>query len=425
MNILACNKFFFLNGGTEKYLHDFIQHFSGMTHTVIPFSVQYSGSWKSPYSVYFLPSPGPPEQIFFRNIRLKPSNIMRYVGRSVYSMEARTAVDRLIRKTGPVDIAYLLNIYNYMSPSILHTFARHRIPVVMRLGDYHLLCPSYLFLREGAPCTLCISGKYLHGVRFRCVKNSIAASCLRAAAMALHRVLGLYDLVDAFVVPCHFMKTKLMEGGFQEKKIYIMRSPVSSSDNNPPKRDRNYMVYFGRISFEKGLETLIRGYQEMDGLPDLVLAGRSYDREQERLERIILPENRKRIRFVGFLEGSQLSELISGALFSVVPSNWYDNSPLSVYESFLHETPVLASDIGGISEQIQDGVTGRLFRPGSVENLKTSLSWMLSDRNRLREMGKAGKMFVRQECSWATHSDQLLSLFQRLIHSKRKKTCAE
>jgi glycosyltransferase involved in cell wall biosynthesis len=243
--------------------------------------------------------------------------------------------------------------------------------------------------------------------------------------MALHRVLGLYDLVDAFVVPCHFMKTKLMEGGFQEKKIYIMRSPVSSSDNNPPKRDRNYMVYFGRISFEKGLETLIRGYQEMDGLPDLVLAGRSYDREQERLERIILPENRKRIRFVGFLEGSQLSELISGALFSVVPSNWYDNSPLSVYESFLHETPVLASDIGGISEQIQDGVTGRLFRPGSVENLKTSLSWMLSDRNRLREMGKAGKMFVRQECSWATHSDQLLSLFQRLIHSKRKKTCAE
>jgi glycosyltransferase involved in cell wall biosynthesis len=412
MKIIVCNKYFFLNGGTDKYLHDLMPQLSAMGHTVVPFSVRYAGSWSSAYSSFFLPPPGPPEQIYFSNFRLTGANWLRYLDRSVYSVEARFCLQRLIREVGGADIAYLLNIYNYMSPSIIHTFRRHGIPVVMRLGDYNLLCPSYLFLRDGRPCTLCLKGSYQYGVKFRCVKNSFPASVLRVMSMYVQRLLKIYDYVDAFVVPCGFMRQKLIEGGFPGEKIHMLRSPVVSQSAARSGAERRHILYFGRISIEKGIETLIGAYQQLPDPPDLILAGRSYDGEKERLERLILPGNRERIRFAGFREGADLSDLISGALLTVVPSLWYDNAPLSIYESFLHETPVAASSIGGITEQVQDGITGKLFLPGAEAALKKTLLWMLEDHERLRKMGIAGKEFVREQSSLDTHAGFLLDLFE-------------
>ena len=419
MKIMICNKFFFLNGGTDRYMHDLMPQLSGMGHTVIPFSVRYAGSWESPYSDFFLPPPGPSDQIFFKNIKLSGGNWIRYLDRSIYSIEARACLRRLIHEVRGADVAYVLNVYNYMSPSIIHTFRRHGIPVVMRLGDYHLLCPSYLFLRSGKPCTLCMNGSYRYGITYRCVKNSLLASMLRVMSMYIQKLMKIYDIVDAFVVPCNFMRQKLIEGGFPDEKILMLRSPVVSQCVAKPHTKRQHLLYFGRISIEKGLETLIGAYQQLSDAPDLVLAGRSYDGEKERIERLILPENRNRIHFPGFVQGADLSELISGALMTVVPSIWYDNAPLSVYESFLHETPVIASSIGGISEQVQDGVTGKLFVPGSEDGLKNALIWMLADPEQLKKMGMAGKAFVQEQSSLEMHTERLLDLFDR-VRNKAK-----
>ena len=420
MKIILCNKYFFLNGGTEKYLQELLRRLAATGHEPVPFSVRYAGSWASPYSEFFLPPPGPAEEIYYQNIRLSPANCLRYIDRSMYSIEARWRLSRLLKATGGADMAYLLNIYNYMSPSIIHTFRKNGIPVVMRLGDYNLLCPSYLLLRNARPCTLCLQGSYMSGVRYRCVKESLPASALRVFSMYVHRWLDLYGLVDAFVVPCNFMRQRLIDGGFPAGRIHVLRSPAVSEIEAGGAQQRRHILYFGRISPEKGLDTLIRSYQQLTDAPELILAGRSYDGEQERLEALVAPENRGRIHFAGFQEPLELAGLIGGALFTVVPSRWYDNAPLSVYESFLHATPVMAARIGGIPEQVTDGVTGKLFAPDNVDDLRDGMLWLLADRDRLAQMGRAGKEFVRQECGMDRHAVLLLELFEKVRRHEQR-----
>jgi len=452
MQIVFCNKYFFLNGGVEKYLYDVMTYLSARGHTTIPFSVRYAGTWPSPYQDYFMAPPGDPEQALWANIRFSPVNILRFLDRSVYSIEARIKLSRLLKAFPGTDIGYILNIYNYMSLSILHTFKRHHIPVVMQIGDYNLLCPSYSLLRNGKPCTLCVRGHYYHGLQYRCVKNNLAASAVRVAAMYIQRLLGLYDLVDAFVVPCEFMRTKRIEGGFPEEQLYLLPYPVERRQGSRKRRGereregrregevksvgrihvlqypiertiapdkswhkKNYIVSFGRISYEKGLDTLIGAFQKLNPPIDLYIIGRSYDGEEERLKRLIEPHAQGRIHFLGFQSGQALTQWIAEALFSVVPSRWYDNAPLSIYESFLNGTPVLASRIGGIPEQVEEGVTGELFEPDSCDDLAQKMDLMLSNRDQLLQMGIAGQAYVKKTLLIKDQMDKLTDLFETVI----------
>jgi glycosyltransferase involved in cell wall biosynthesis len=452
MQMVFCNKYYFLNGGTETYLYNIMKYLSARGHTTIPFSVRYAGTWPSTYQDFFLGPPGNPDQAHLSNIRFSPANILRFLDRSTYSVEARIKLSRLLNAVGGADIAYILNIYNYMSPSIIHTFKRHNIPVVMQIGDYNLLCPSYSLLRNGKPCTLCVRGQYYNGLKYRCVKNHLAASAVRVAAMYVHRFLKLYQLVDAIVVPCQFMKTKLIEGGFSENRTHVLEYPVERRQRNrrkPGDREgegrregekrrkdkiqilqypverttepditwhkKKYMVYFGRISYEKGLDTLIAAFQKLNPPIDLYIIGRSYDGEAERLKAIIQPHAQNRIHFLGFQTGQTLTKWIAEALFSVVPSRWYDNAPLSIYESFLNGTPVLASRIGGIPEQVQEGVTGQLFEPDSCDDMVQKMDMMLSDKEKLVQMGIAGQSFVKEKLLIKDQMNSLISLFETVI----------
>jgi glycosyltransferase involved in cell wall biosynthesis len=418
MKIVLCNKYFFLNGGTEKYLRDVMHCFASTGHEPVPFSVSYAGNWQSPYSHLFLPPPGDEHQTRFEHIRLRPAGIIRHLDRSIYSVEARLYLTRLLREIGGADVAYLLNIYNYMSPSVIHTLKKFRIPVVLQIGDYNLLCPSYLFLRQGMPCTLCARGSYVPALRYRCVKENLWLSAVRVFAMLVHRLLHIYDLVDAFVVPSAFMRDRLLEGGFSPERLHLIAYPVSGPAARRSEK-RNYILYFGRIIYEKGLDILIHAFQQLPAGPELVLIGRSYSGERERLEKLIYSNCRSRIRFLDFMEGEELSRWIEEALVSVVPSRWPDNAPLSVYESFMHGTPVLGANIGALSEQIQNGVTGMLFCPGSVNDLGAKLALMLESRERLIDMGNAAKEYAVREHSMQNHMARLLLLFESVRENAR------
>jgi glycosyltransferase involved in cell wall biosynthesis len=210
------------------------------------------------------------------------------------------------------------------------------------------------------------------------------------------------------------MRRQLVQGGFPGERIHVIRSPAVSETSTTDSLERRHILYFGRISPEKGLDTLIEAWSRLTDAPRLILAGRSYDSEQERLEKLVPSAHRGRITFTGFQDSRRLGRLIDGALLTVVPSRWYDNAPLSVHESFLHATPVVAARIGGIPEQVQDGVTGMLFEPNSVEGLRQALQSMLSDRKRLDRMGRSARDYVARECSMGLHAEHLLDLFERV-----------
>jgi len=420
MTILMANKFFFVNGGTDRYFFHMMRHIEQRGHRAIPFSVQHSISRPSPWLPYFLPPPGKPDETHYAHLRWTPSTMIRLIDRAFYSIEARCRLRRLLKACGRVDIAYILNIYNYMSPSIIHTLVKHNIPIVMRIGDYNLQCANYLFLRNGHPCVLCAQGQYYHALRYRCVKGNAALTWVRVFSMYLHRLLGLYGHVKAFVVPCRFMKSMLRLGSIPEKKIVVIPSPIDVSSQEsiaPQKCDWDYILYFGRISYEKGLDTLIDAYQKLDGdqTPHLVLLGRDYDGETRRLQRRLRKDFEEKIHFLGFIEGPDLQRWIKGSLFTVVPSRWYDNAPMSVYESYAMQRPVLCANIGGLKEQVEDGVTGRLFEANTTEDLVAALLWMLGNRERLTEMGLRGHAKVLEENSTEKHLNALLALFESLV----------
>ncbi len=426
MRIVCCNKYFFLNGGTERYLRNILDALPLRGHETVPFSIAYAGSWESEWSRFFLPPPGPADASHYKDIRLTPSSALTYAERSIYSFAARRSLSRLLEcleAAGGTDIGYLLNIYNYMSPSIVHSFQRRNIPVVIRFGDYHPLCASYTFLREARPCTLCATGAFYHGLRHRCVKGSWAASALRVLSMYIQRWLRLYRSASAFVAPCDFMRSMLEKGGFPAERIHVIRQPAfptmpGESVETPAKRNR--IVFFGRISREKGIDTLIDAYQELAPPVELHIAGRSYDGCVEELRQRIRPDMRQRIVFHGFLQGTELSRLVAESLLSICPSRWYDNAPLSIYESYLLGTPVLASNIGGIPEQVTPGATGELFQPGDAHDLAVKLQDMLAVPQRLEAMGRAARDYARTSLSLDSHLDKLLDLFHSLATTRRK-----
>ena len=164
MKILLCNKYFFLNGGSEKYLSDLMQQLSRTGHAPIPFSVGYAGSWTSPYSPYFLAPPGPANQTHLEDIRPTLFNWFRFLDRSIYSMEARKSLSRLLKDVQGAEIGYILNIYNYMSPSIIHTFKKHNIPVIVdAAGSVPPIDNLKRFVSAGADLVSFSGGKAIRG----------------------------------------------------------------------------------------------------------------------------------------------------------------------------------------------------------------------------------------------------------------------
>ncbi|MHC1789500.1 glycosyltransferase [Solidesulfovibrio sp.] len=423
MRIVCCNKYFFVNGGTEQYLFRILNRLPRFGCEAIPFSVAYAGSAPSPYAGYFLPPPGNPGQTHFNTLGQgfgALAALPRLLGRAVWSLEAKRALHHLLDDLGPVDIGYILNIYNYMSPSVITVFKERGIPVVMRLGDYHLLCLNYQLLHDNRPCQRCLAGGYWQGMVRRCVKGSLPASLVRGAAMYFQRMVGVYDQVDAFVAPCSFMRDKLVAGGFPAGRIHVIRQGVETDAPPPTGEKGDYILYFGRLSSEKGLDTLLEAYQNLAPDADLVLAGRGQDDYETYLKSLVRPDYTRRIRFAGFVAGPALSGLVARALLSVTPSRWYDNAPLAVLESAVLGTPVLAAAIGGIPELVEDGITGRLFAPDSVTDLTAKLAAMLADRASLATMGQAARQRALDSSSLDTHLTQLVALFETLRLASRQ-----
>ncbi len=417
MRILLCNKYFFLNGGVERYIQGIMEALPQRGHEVIPFSVAYAGNWPSDYAEFFLPPPGPADARFFKDIKPSPRSLVLHAERSIYSFAARRCLDRLLEHVGGADVGYLLNIYNYMSPSVVHSFRKRNIPVVVNFGDYHTLCANYTFLRDNKPCILCRRGAYYNGVIHKCVKNSLSASVLRVFSMYVQKWLRLYQSADAFVVPCNFMREQLTAGGFDPERIHVNLWPAIPSmplENTADTPKEDFVLFFGRISREKGLDVLVEAWQRLRPRQKLVLAGRSYDGCEDELRAMILPDMHERIVFPGFLQGQDLARSIAAAQLSVVPSRWYDNAPLSIYESYLQGTPVLAANIGGIPEQVRPGVTGDLFTPEDPDDLALALERLLAAPEELERMGREAKIYALNDVSMDRHLDDLLLLFNTL-----------
>ncbi len=230
-----------------------------------------------------------------------------------------------------------------------------------------------------------------------------------------HKVLGIYDNVDIFISPSQFLKDKLEELGFEKKIVHIPNfidtkrfKPIEVEECN-----ENSIVYFGRLSSEKGLMTLLEAVKILNLESDIMVNIIGDGAIKGELEEKAKTESMDNVRFLGYMKGEKLYNEIRKSQIVVIPSEWYENNPISVLEAFALEKPVIGSRIGGIPELVKDGETGYTFEPGNAEDLSEKIKTLLSDDSLRIEMGQNARRFVEIELNPEKHYQKLMKIYQQ------------
>ena len=369
MKILLINKFLHLNGGSETYIQTLGRCLEEHGHEVQYFGMEH------------------PERILGNRVGAYTAQMdfhgrakLAYAVKTIYSREARGKL-RLVLEDFQPDVCHLNNFHYQLTPSILPEIRRwqrqrgKRCGIVMTAHDYQLVCPNHMChdIGSGEPCEKCLGGSFLGCIRGRCIHGSLAKSVIAALEAVFWNSLGIYRRIDTVICCSRFLKEKLDTNPILAERTVVMHNFIPDiSQKTSEKRD--YVLYFGRYSQEKGIDLMLEAAAALPQIP-FVLAGSGP------MEACLssLPN----IRNVGFQTGEALEKWIREARFTVYPSRWQENCPLSVMESIAMGTPVLAADSGGIPELVQEGITGELFERGNAVQLRQKLLSLWSDPEKL------------------------------------------
>lgn len=369
MKVLMVNKFLYPNGGSETYIFKLGEALKARGHEVQFFGMEHEGRCV-----------GNAVNAYTANMDFHGGSALSklsYPLRTIYSVEARRKLRTVLDDFRP-DVVHLNNFTYQLTPSVIletvkwrkETGAKCRI--VFTAHDYNLICPNHMLNNPntGENCEKCIGGHFLNCTRGKCIHGSTARSAVGTMEGYYWKIRQTYRWIDCVICPSEFMKAKMDTNPLFAGKTVALHNFVDAAVwEETPKKD--YVLYFGRYSREKGIGTLIEVCRRLPDIP-FVFAGTGP------LEETVAGVSN--IRNVGFQTGAKLEKLIREARFSVYPSEWYDNCPYSVMESQLYGTPVLGAAIGGIPELIRPGVSGELFEPGNAVELQEKIEKLWADR---------------------------------------------
>lgn len=390
--ILIANKFYYPRGGDCIVAMNLERLLKEQGHEVAVFAMQYPENVDSGWNSYYA------SQVDFAgSLGGKLCAAKRLMGHG----DIKAAFIRILDDFNP-HIVHLHNIHSYLSPVLAKLAKRHGCRVVWTLHDYKLVCPSYACLLNGKPCEQCIGHGKMHVLKNRCMKGSLAASALAYIEARKWNRNVLERYTDAFICPSHFMAGKMRKDGFNQEKIHVVCNHIDSEKlalfNSLSASREDYYAYVGRLSAEKGVETLLNVASKLPYT--LKVAGDGPLKEE--LEQ----HSNSNILFLGHQNAEQVAELLSKARFSVVPSEWYENNPLSVIESLCAGTPVVGARTGGIPELL-DKSSGITFMPGISEELTTAINQAFTTNwhyNSIKEVSI--KRFSAKE-----HLNQVLNIY--------------
>ncbi|MDP9008554.1 MAG: glycosyltransferase [Pseudomonadota bacterium] len=401
--LLSINNYYYRRGGAESVFFDHNSLLERAGWEVIPFAMQHAENEPSAWSDNFAKTTdgsfeGSPIRKISRAIT------------TVYSSDAARRIRRVISATRP-SLAHAHNIYHHLSPSVLVELRRNDIPIVMTLHDLKLVCPAYKMHTQGAVCERCRGGALRNVIVNRCIKNSLSMSALVWLESTIHRALNLYmGNVSRFVVPSRFFLRKFAEWGVDTSRFVYIPNFVDADAMSARDEYDDAFVYFGRLSSEKGIATLIRAAAQAKVPVRIVGTG-----PEESSLRLLAAQSGADVQFTGYLTGKNLRDAIASARAVVIPSEWYENAPLSIMEASALGRPTIGAKIGGIPELIREGETGFVFDSGSVDSLAKILGRVgQMPISLLRQFGFAGREWMRAEFSAAAYRMRMLKLYDEM-----------
>jgi glycosyltransferase involved in cell wall biosynthesis len=406
MKILQINKYHFLKGGADSVFFNTEKLLQEHGHTVIPFCIHHPDNIPSEFDEYFVDAP---------EIRdLNGWEKVRSIPRFFFNQDAARKVEMLILKEKP-DIAHVHNIFNGISLSVLPVLHRYHIPVVISMHETRFICPSSYFNLRGKLCDNCRKSLFLNCALHKCYQDNLHISIISAFEM-IHKdfffhydkYISQYIFLNKHYEDMHAARHQY----FKDKGVILYNMLPALNSIRPVMEKGDYLFYYGRITSEKGITTLI---EAMKSLPDvkLIVAGKG-----------TLLDNLKQIasanvQFVGFVKGKALDDYIDNASFIVVPSECEENNPMTVIEAYAHGKPVIGSRIGGIPEIIREGETGFIFQAFDKDDLIRTI-------NKANSVSEADYMlFSNNSRNFADinfnpdkHYEKLMEIYKRSIITK-------
>ncbi len=401
MKILIVNKFLYPNGGSETYIFRLGEQLQKMGHEVQFFGMEHEG------------------RIVGNRVESYTSDMDFHTGRFarilypfkiIYSREARRKIRKVLEDFGP-DAVHLNNFNFQLTPSILYEIDKYRrktagkVKIVFTAHDSQLVCPNHLMQQyiSKERCTKCVGGSPWNCAKYKCIHGSFAKSLLGSVEAFLYRSLGTYRLIDTAICPSAFLKEKLDTCRELKGKTVVMHNFIEpfKEGEGAEEKIEPYVLYFGRYSKEKGIETLLKVCKKLPAIP-FVFAGNGPYEEQV--------NGAANITNKGFTTGKELKGLIHNARFSIFPSECNENCPFAVMESLAYKTPVIGAKIGGVPELIRDSVTGYLFESGNEEQLCQKIEFLWNHPEEVERLTKECKNIVFD--SIESYCDKLISYYQ-------------
>lgn len=335
--------------------------------------------------------------------------------RTPYSRWGQKETSRMIHETHP-DLVHVHNFFPLFSPSIYDACQNARVPVVQTLHNYRTICAGALLMREGKTCEDCIQGAPYKAVLHSCYRNSRLGSLIVARMIDMHRRQKTWNnKVDRFIALTEFSKRKFVEAGFPIDRVIVKPNFADVSKFcEPENSNRKGALFVGRLSQEKGVLTLINAWQNLDIPLRIIGDGPLMEWMRGRI-------TESAVTIAGRKEPTQVAKEMAHASFLVMPSECYENFPLTIAEAFTQGLAVIAPRLGAMEEIIEDGVTGLHFNSGDAKDLAQKVCWANANPEAMSRMGRNARRIYENKYTPEINYRQLLNIYKEATDENQEK----
>lgn len=409
MKILLVTNHLYPTGGDWTYVSSVLNLYRSYGHEVYLFGKKDKRNKDQSYESYYV------EGVTNRDMRNKLVYAFNILKKNIYSLESYKKMGEFL-DSFPIDIVQLNNINIGLTPSIINAIKERNIPIVWRVLDYKIICPT-IYLRCGTEiCESCKGGHYINCVINRCKNNSVFDSIAVALETWFYSHRKEYSKVDIFSFQNDFMRKKFVEWGLDENKMVSINNPYDATSVSSTQGIGEYVLYFGRLDKPKGVLTFLETAKINRDIK-YIIVGKG--EEENTINEEIKKNNLNNVFFRGPVWGEEMETIIEQSRFVVVPSEWHEPSPYVVLQSFSHSKPVIASRVGGLPEMITDGEDGYLFKAGDVDELAKTIRELFFNNELVLSMGKKARIKVETNYSPDLYYKETMKLFNRLTEKRK------
>ncbi len=411
MKILLIDVYHFNKGGAETVCFNTGRMLEEHGHEVVYFTLKWEQNLPSKFSRYF------PES---KETRRGPLRQVRNMVNYFYHLEAARKIRQLIEDERP-DITHIHLMWGQITPSIFPVLREYEIPILFTVHDYRIVCPAYTF-RDGSGriCEDCRGKDFYKCFTHTCCKGSKVMSAVMAAEQYFRNAFfNPAKYIDGFIYVSNFARNiqeKYMPAVKSKPNITLYNFSTSIVDEPKAMPKERYFLFFGRLSYEKGIMTLLQAFRN---LPQFRLKVVGTGPKEDELKTFVRDNNMGNVEFLGYKTGKELTDLVSGAYFVIVPSEWYENNPMTIIEAYSVGTPVIGARIGGIPEIVVDGETGYQFESGNADDLRLTVEKADAlDGAAYTALSRGAIDFARHNLSKDSYWEKLIAFYNRFVDKK-------